>query len=53
MNADEARTDRRAWEKNYSAYAPVREAIEIYLDELKCSGEPVPEPSADVDYVTV
>ena len=74
MNADEARTDRRAWEKNYSAYAPdlpgciatgetgetpeetyehMREAIEIYLDELKCSGEPVPEPSADVDYVTV
>ena len=31
----------------------MREAVEIYLDELKASGEPVPEPSANIDYVTV
>ena len=34
-------------------YEHMREAIEIYLDELRCSGEPAPEPSAEVEYVTV
>jgi predicted RNase H-like HicB family nuclease len=29
----------------------IREAIELHLDAMREVGEPIPEPSADVDYV--
>lgn len=29
----------------------IREAIEVHLDAMREFGDPIPEPSADVDYV--
>jgi predicted RNase H-like HicB family nuclease len=31
----------------------IREAIELYLDELREQGAPAPPPTTDADYVTV
>jgi predicted RNase H-like HicB family nuclease len=31
----------------------IREAIELYLDELREQGTPAPLPTTDADYVTV
>jgi predicted RNase H-like HicB family nuclease len=31
----------------------IREAIELYLDELREQGAPIPAPATDTDYVAV
>ncbi|HEY6344020.1 MAG TPA: type II toxin-antitoxin system HicB family antitoxin [Bryobacteraceae bacterium] len=31
----------------------IREAVELYLDELREQGAPAPLPTTDADYVTV
>jgi predicted RNase H-like HicB family nuclease len=31
----------------------IREAIELYLDELREQGTPAPEPTTDTEYVSV
>jgi len=31
----------------------IREAIDLYLDELKVQGAPAPVPTTDTEYVTV
>ncbi len=31
----------------------IREAIELYLDELREQGAPIPTPATDTEYVTV
>lgn len=40
-------------ETEAEARALIREAIEFHLDGMREDGEPIPEPSAHVEYVEV